>query len=138
MAYIFNEKELPKLVSAVPGRERIFFVSKELSHTDEMLCGVTFYDKNAQSPYHMHENCEHFYFILEGKGVVETEEERREIGPGELVYFPSLDKHRLKALDGPLKYIEYQAPNRFKTTIIEGSEENLRWEQVDGKVWYQS
>ena len=27
MAYIFHQDQLPKLVSAVPGRERIFFVN---------------------------------------------------------------------------------------------------------------
>jgi hypothetical protein len=27
MAYIFHENELPSLISEVPGRERIFFVS---------------------------------------------------------------------------------------------------------------
>ncbi|MBP1741909.1 MAG: hypothetical protein H6Q48_4202, partial [Deltaproteobacteria bacterium] len=29
MAYIFHQDELPKLVSVTPGRERVFFVSKE-------------------------------------------------------------------------------------------------------------
>jgi hypothetical protein len=39
MAYIFHEDELPKLVSAVPGRERTFFVNKELTNIDDMLAG---------------------------------------------------------------------------------------------------
>jgi mannose-6-phosphate isomerase-like protein (cupin superfamily) len=138
VAYIFHEDELPRLESVVPGRRRIFFVSKELTNTDAMLCGVTFYDEDAESPYHFHENCEHFYFILEGTGVVETEEETQEVNPGDLVYFPPRDKHKLSARGGPLKYFEYQAPNRFKTTIISGSADNLRWKHVDGKIWVQS
>ena len=39
MAYLFNEGELPRLVSTVPGRERVFFVSKELTDVDDMLAG---------------------------------------------------------------------------------------------------
>ena len=76
MAYLFNQDELPKLVSKVPGRERVFFVSKELAKIDHMLAGIMRYKKGAKSPYHSHANCEHFYFIMEGKGSVETSRER--------------------------------------------------------------
>jgi hypothetical protein len=43
MAYIFQEGKLPKLVSAVPGRECTFFVNKELTHVDDMLAGIPHY-----------------------------------------------------------------------------------------------
>ena len=39
MAYIFRQDELPRLLSEVPGRERTFFVSKELTNMDDMLAG---------------------------------------------------------------------------------------------------
>ena len=41
MAYIFHQDDLPRLLSKGPGRERIFFASKELSGMDDMLAGVT-------------------------------------------------------------------------------------------------
>ena len=50
MAYIFHEDDLPKLVSAVPGRERTFFVNKELTHIDDMLAGIMRYKQGASSP----------------------------------------------------------------------------------------
>ena len=56
MAYIFHENELPKLVSVVPGRERVFFVNKELTGIDDLLAGVMHYEKGASSPFHFHEN----------------------------------------------------------------------------------
>src|SRR5580693_2577405 len=65
MAYIFHEDELPKLVAVVPGRERTFFVNKELTNIDDMLAGVMVYKAHGSSPYHYHEICEHFYFIME-------------------------------------------------------------------------
>lgn len=137
MAYIFHEDELPRLVSVVPGRERVFFVSKELADVDAMLAGIMRYAKNAASPYHYHENCEHFYFIMEGNGSVETPEGIREVGPGDMVFIPAEERHRLRAKD-PLFYFEFQAPNRFRTTILDGTEDDLRWERVDGKIWVQS
>ena len=137
MAYIFHQDELPKLVSVTPGRERVFFVSKELTGMDDMLAGIMRYRKGAASPYHYHENCEHFYFIIEGAGTVETPEGVQAVRSGDLIFFPAEAKHRLRATE-PLFYFEFQAPNRFKTTILEGTKEDLEWEKVDGKIWVQS
>ena len=137
MAYIFHQDELPKLVSVTPGRERVFFVSKELTGMDDMLAGIMRYKKDAASPYHYHENCEHFYFIIDGVGTVETPEAVRDVKSGDLIFFQAEDKHRLRALE-PLFYFEFQAPNRFKTTILEGTKDDLLWEKVDGKIWVQS
>jgi mannose-6-phosphate isomerase-like protein (cupin superfamily) len=137
MAYLFHQDELPKLVSTVPGRERVFFVSKELARINDMLAGIMRYKKGAKSPYHSHANCEHFYFIMEGRAAVETPEGEREVGPGDLVFIPADEPHRLRSID-PLFYFEFQAPNRFKTTILDGTPDDLLWEKVDGKIWVQS
>lgn len=137
MAYLFRQDELPKLVSVTPGRERIFFVSPELAETDALLAGIIRYKKGASSPYHLHENCEHFYFFLDGAATVETEEGVIPVSKGSLVFIPALEKHRLRASEDTT-YFEFQAPNRFKTTILEGTEDDLRWKKVDGAVWVQS
>ena len=137
MAYIFHQDDLPKLLSVVPGRERVFFVNKELAGMDDMLAGIMRYQKGAASPYHLHENCEHFYFIIDGTGAVEIPDGVREVKAGELVFIPAEDKHRLRATDA-LFYFEFQAPNRFKTVILDGTDDDLRWERVNGKIWVQS
>jgi mannose-6-phosphate isomerase-like protein (cupin superfamily) len=138
VAYIFHENDLPKMLSVVPGRERTFFVNKELTNIDDMLAGIMRYEQGATSPLHFHENCEHFYFIIDGVGEVETPEGTREVGPGTMVFIPALAEHRLRATHSPLFYFEFQAPNRFKTTILEGSPDDLRWERRDGKIWVQT
>ena len=138
MAYLFHEDDLPKLVSRVPGRERVFFANKELADQDNMLAGIMRYAEGAASPYHYHENCEHFYFIIDGHATVESEEGVRDVKPGDLVFFPPEARHRLSSKDGPLFYFEFQAPNRFKTTILDGTQDDLLWDRVDGGVWAQS
>jgi mannose-6-phosphate isomerase-like protein (cupin superfamily) len=138
MAYIFHEDKLPKLVSAVPGRERTFFVNKELTKIDDMLAGIMRYKQGASSPYHLHENCEHFYFIMEGNGTVETPEGTRKVGPGDMVFIPAEAKHRLRATESPLFYFEFQAPNRFVTTILDGTPADLVWNRIEGGVWVQT
>lgn len=137
MAYIFHQDELPKLVSVAPGRERVFFVNQELAGIDDMLAGIMRYKQGAASPYHLHANCEHFYFIIDGAGSVETEEGVKEVKAGHLIFIPAEEKHRLRAKTA-LFYFEFQAPNRFKTTILEGTDDDLKWERVDGKLWLQS
>lgn len=137
MAYIFHEDELPKLLSVTPGRERVFFVSKELTGIEDMLAGIMRYKKGASSPYHYHENCEHFYFMIDGTATVETPEGVRSVKGGDMVFIPAEDKHRLRATES-LFYFEFQAPNRFKTTILDGTPDDLLWEKVDGKIWVQS
>jgi mannose-6-phosphate isomerase-like protein (cupin superfamily) len=138
MAYIFQEDQLPRLVSEVPGRERTFFVNKELTKIDDMLAGIMHYVKGASSPYHYHENCEHFYFIMEGNGTVESEDGVRDVGPGDLVFIPPEEKHRLRASKSPLFYFEFQAPNRFITKILDGTKADLVWNRVEGGVWVQT
>src|SRR6266516_5632637 len=98
MAYIFHEDQLPKLVSVVPGRERTFFVNKELTKIDDMLAGVMRYKEGVASPYHYHEVCEHFYFIIEGEAQVETPEGIQKVGPGMMTFIPAEQKPRLRAL----------------------------------------
>jgi mannose-6-phosphate isomerase-like protein (cupin superfamily) len=139
MAYIFHEDELPRMIGVSGGRERIFFVNKELAGIDNMLAGVMHYAVGGKSPYHFHENCEHFYFIMEGHATVETEEGKTDVEPGTMVFIPAEEKHRLMANKGePLFYFEFQAPNRFVTTILDGTPDDLRWERRDGKVWVQT
>ena len=137
MAYIFHQDELPRLVSVAPGRERVFFVSEELTGIDDMLAGIMRYKKGASSPYHFHENCEHFYFMIDGTATVETPEGVRNVKSGDMVFIPAEEKHRLRATES-LFYFEFQAPNRFKTTILDGTPDDLLWEKVDGKIWVQS
>ncbi|MCW9033709.1 MAG: cupin domain-containing protein [Rhodospirillales bacterium] len=137
MAYIFNQDELPKLVSVVPGRERVFFVDRDLAGTDDMAAGIMRFAKGTVSPYHFHDNCDHFYLILEGKGLLETSEGSISLVKDDLVFIGANDKHRLTAAED-LTFFECKAPNHFKTNILEGSEQELKWRQVDGNVWVQS
>jgi len=95
------------------------------------------YKKDAASPLHFHKNCEHFYFIIRGKATVESDDGTRPVGPGDMIFIPAEEKHRLRATE-PLFYFEFQAPNRFQTTILEGTDDDLRWNRKDGRVWIQT
>ena len=111
----------------MPGRERTFFVNKELTKIDDMLAGVMRYKQGAPRRYHLHENCEHFYFIMEGKGSVETPEEAS--ATWARATWSSFRRRQSIACEpprSPLFYFEFQAPNRFVTTILDGTPDDLQ------------
>jgi len=99
MAYAFKEGDLPSLIDSKQARERIFFVNKELTNIDDMLAGVMHYKDGAASPLHLHKNCEHFYFIINGHATVESDEGVRPVGPGDMIFIPAEEKHRLRATE---------------------------------------
>jgi mannose-6-phosphate isomerase-like protein (cupin superfamily) len=134
MAYVFHQNELPKLTSVIPGRERIPFVSKDLADTDALFAGVQRLNKGSSSPYHYHEKCEHFYFIVEGSGTIDTEDGPKPINAGDLVFIPSEEKHRLNATGADIVMFEFQGPYKYKTVILDGGGQGLAWKQVDGVV----
>jgi mannose-6-phosphate isomerase-like protein (cupin superfamily) len=138
LGYVVHESELERLVSERPGRERVFFVSPALAGTDEFLAGNMAYQPGTASPYHYHEGCEHFQLILEGSGVVVTEEGEIPVGPGTLIFIHEGEKHQMKTEGSALKFLEFQVPNRFKTVILEGGDVDLRWFHTDGRLWTQS
>ena len=119
MAYIFNQDDLPRLILVVPGRERTFFVNKELTKIDDMLAGIMRYVKGASSPYHLHKNCEHFYFIMEGQGTVRWE--RQPDLPLHLLRHRAVQlrnevrvRHRLAQLLGAPRQREYRGSHRHQ------------------------
>ena len=58
---------------------------------------------------HYHKVAEELYFILEGAGEVELDDERRMVGPGDAILIPSGAWHTIMATD-PLRFLCCCAP----------------------------
>jgi len=140
--YFFNRKTLRALTDASGGRVRRFCAESSvrlrdgsrLTPTNAIQAGEMHYNEGGASPYHVHRGTEanpkgaaHCYMTFKGRGVVEVENELREIEPGTLVYFPPGVPHRLRSHGGPLDYFEIQAWRSFKTTILSEEPLGLKW-----------
>lgn len=140
--YFFNRKILRALTDASGGRVRRFCAESSvrlrdgsrLTPTNAIQAGEMHYNEGGASPYHVHRGTEanskgaaHCYMTFKGRGVVEVENEFREIEPGTLVYFPPGVPHRLRSHGGPLDYFEIQAWRSFKTTILSEEPLGLKW-----------
>jgi mannose-6-phosphate isomerase-like protein (cupin superfamily) len=140
--YFFNRKKLRALSDASGGRVRRFCAESSvrlrdgsrLTPTNAIQAGEMHYREGGSSPYHVHrgtdanpEGAAHCYMTFKGHGVVEVENEFKEIEPGTLVYFPPGVPHRLRSHGGPLDYFEIQAWRSFKTTILSEEPLGLKW-----------
>ena len=53
----------------------------------------------TRSEPHAHEKEDQVYIIQSGRGTIEIDGERRDVGPGDLVYIPRGARHYLESLD---------------------------------------
>jgi len=140
--YFFNRKSLRVLSDASGGRVRRFCAESSvrlrdgsrLTPTNAIQAGEMHYVEGGSSPYHLHrgtdanpEGAAHCYMTFKGRGVVEVEDECRELEPGTLVYFAPGLPHRLRSLGGPLDYFEIQAWRSFRTTVLSEQALGLKW-----------
>jgi len=135
-SYYFDEDKLQSLISAGKTRIRSFWVNKEtgLSGSWDMQAGLMRYSPNGFSPRHKHEGTPtnpagpvHFYMIFEGTGKVIEDTGTTPIGPGDLVLIPAGEWHQLVASDTGFRYMEFQGPFDFSSTMDKDPE---------GKDWF--
>jgi mannose-6-phosphate isomerase-like protein (cupin superfamily) len=58
---------------------------------------------------HYHRFSEEFYYVTEGRGVMEIDGDEREVGPGDAVLIPAGAWHRIRAVE-PLRFLCCCAP----------------------------
>ncbi len=53
----------------------------------------------AMTERHFHKLSEEFYFLTEGRGVMEIDGDMREVGPGDAILIPAGAWHQIRALE---------------------------------------
>jgi mannose-6-phosphate isomerase-like protein (cupin superfamily) len=67
-------------------------------------------EEGRSTQRHHHAETEEIYVVLEGRGEMEVDGERREIGPGDAVLIPAGAWHELHARGGPMRFLCCCAP----------------------------
>jgi mannose-6-phosphate isomerase-like protein (cupin superfamily) len=68
---------------------------------------------------HWHRDSEEFYFLLEGRGLMEIDGETRDVGPGDAILIPAGAWHQITATE-PLRFLCCCAPPyRHEDTYFE-------------------
>ena len=95
-----------------PGKRRkVFrFVSPETG-SEEFMAGITIFEPGESSSYHVHPESEEINLVLSGSGLVVSEGEEAEFGPGHAMWVPKGIYHQHKNTSGePLKLLWVYTP----------------------------
>ena len=63
----------------------------------------------AATDRHYHQASEEFYYLLEGRGLMEIDGEEREVVPGDAILIPAGAWHQIRAIE-PLRFLCCCAP----------------------------
>jgi quercetin dioxygenase-like cupin family protein len=87
-----NFKEYASFVNFCPDR----YGKSTLFENDHILVGLNCLEAGQCMEKHIHEVQNRFYLVLEGKGIIRVGEEKREAGPGMVVWIPAGLSHRIE------------------------------------------
>jgi quercetin dioxygenase-like cupin family protein len=84
--------------SLYDGRSKTVLVDEGLlPDAGDLLVDMVEYGRGVSCPVHYDKGIDHFFFILEGGGVLEIEGEDIELSQGSVAWFGEGDRHRLFA-----------------------------------------
>ena len=87
-AYVIKRFEDVEPVACPCGLSR-----RAITAEDNDLLSVHRVEIREEAQKHYHKKCTEYYIILSGKGEIELDDERFEIGPGDVVMIPPLTAH---------------------------------------------
>lgn len=120
---VYHESDVGEMDSLHDGRNKTVLVNRGLiPDAGELLVDIVDYGPGVSCPVHYHEGTNHFFYILEGEGVLEVEEEEIELSQGSVAWIGEGDRHRLFAREGQsMRVFEYFS-NGDHETVFEGEE----------------
>ena len=111
------KKRQALLADDVPFRQVAWGLTKDLVGPERMgsehiRIKITEYQPGFSHKLHVHPTQEEVIYILEGRGIAETREDKIEIGPGSVVFVPAGVYHATLNLSNtePLRAVIVKAP----------------------------
>ncbi len=130
MAHILKSSELPRLESTRDTRDRIDLVTEDILPTTALKADRILYHPGDTSAAHRHPDCQHFFFVLDGIGVLHADEAEIELGAGDVVLLEEDEVHWFEnRSDGNFEFIELWVPAPSTPTVWV-SEDQCRWAPV--------
>jgi len=117
---VFHESSIGEMDSAHDGRLKTVLINDGMvPDAGHLLVDIVTYGPGVACPEHYHEGTRHFFYILEGEGVLEVEGEEFDISKGTVAWIGEKDKHRLFAREGQqMRVFEYFSNGEHDTTFF--------------------
>lgn len=120
MAKVVSFSELPRLRSTRDSRDRIDLVTEEIFGTSVLKADRITYHPGDTAAAHFHRDCKHFFFVLEGQGVLHADDREVPLGSGDVALIDENEVHFFEnPTDQDFSFIELWVPAPSDTVWVE-------------------
>ncbi|MPZ54456.1 MAG: cupin domain-containing protein, partial [Acidimicrobiia bacterium] len=85
MVKLQKHSKLPKLHSTRDTRSRVDLVTAEIFGTKDLKADRITYHPGDTAAAHRHPDCKHFFFVLEGEGILHADDDEIKLASGDVV-----------------------------------------------------
>jgi mannose-6-phosphate isomerase-like protein (cupin superfamily) len=126
MARVVQAANLPQLRSTRDTRARIDLVTEETFGLTELRADRITYHPGDTAAAHLHRDAKHFFFVLQGRGVLHADGEAVELAAGDVALVTEEEVHWLEnPHDEDFSFIELWVPAPTETIWV--SDDQCTW-----------
>ena len=118
---LFHESATGEMSSQHDGRSKTVLINRSLvPGAGALLVDIVTYGPGVACPEHYHSGTDHFFYILEGEGVIEIDGEEFELTEGTVAWIGEEDRHRLYAREDQagMRVFEYFSEGEHETVFF--------------------
>lgn len=120
MAKVVSAADLPRLRSTRDTRGRIDLVTEEIFGLTDLKADRITYHPGDTAAAHYHLDCKHFFFILDGRGILHAGEESIDLAPGDVALIEENEVHWFdNPYDEDFSFIELWVPAPRDTVWVD-------------------
>lgn len=120
MAKAISAADLPRLQSTRDTRDRIDLVTEDIFGLTDLKADRITYHPGDTAAAHYHLDCKHFFFVLNGQGILHTGEDSISLAPGDVALVDENEVHWFEnPHDADFTFIELWVPAPGDTVWVD-------------------
>jgi len=120
MARLLLASNQPRLVSTRDTRDRVDLVTEETFGLTSLKADRITYHPGDTAAAHYHLDCKHFFFVLDGHGILHAGEETIPLAPGDVALIEENEVHWFEnPHDEDFTFIELWVPEPRETVWVD-------------------
>ncbi|HSJ84056.1 MAG TPA: cupin domain-containing protein [Acidimicrobiia bacterium] len=129
MPRLVRREDMPHLTSTRDTRDRIDLVTEEMFDTTDLRADRITYHPGDTAAAHRHPGAKHFFFVLEGRGLLHAGDDDIDLAAGDVALVYEDEVHWFEnSHDEEFSFIELWVPAPSETIWV--SEDQCRWAPV--------
>jgi quercetin dioxygenase-like cupin family protein len=126
MAHVVKRADLPQLTSTRDTRNRVDLVTEETFGLTALRADRITYHPGDTAAAHFHRDAKHFFFVLEGEGVLHIDDASIELAAGDVALVEEEEVHWFSnPHDAEFSFIELWVPAPSETVWV--SDDQCTW-----------